>query len=47
MVKKDSVKKHILKMAAGAVKATSKVYMEEWPPHCTSILHQPKRPKKK
>lgn len=47
MKKKEMLKKKALKVMTELIEVSTKEYLEEWPPHCTLILHQPTRPQKK
>ena len=46
-MKKDVLKTKVLLTAAKLVEESNKKYVAERLPHCTQILHQPKRPKTK
>lgn len=45
--RKKNIKQKVFRTLANVIETSTKEYLDEWPPHCTQILHQPNRPKKK
>ncbi len=41
------MKENVLKVIGKAIEAEANANAKQWPPICTMILHQPKRPKRK
>ncbi len=46
-MKRNKASEVVLKTLAKATEHEAKVNMHGWPPRCTGIFHQPKRPTKK
>lgn len=41
------LEKKVLKLVKGVTQSEVERYNRRWPPYCTGIYHQPKRPLKK